>query len=100
MNVAVLLYVCSHLMIGNDNLTMGPAYVIQDDYAVRPPQPLIRSNSEASVANEKTVQTKHQQIQEQQQPKYVDPDSPIEPVDSNQVREFSRRKFIVCLVVF
>lgn len=101
MNVAVLLYVCSHLMIGNDNLALGPAYVIQEDYAVKPPQALIRSNSEASVTNEKFVQTKHQQLLQEQQPKYVDPDSPIESVDSNQVREFfEREKKIIKIYLF
>lgn len=34
-NIAVLLYICSHVMIGSGNLTLGPAFVIQEDYAVK-----------------------------------------------------------------
>lgn len=37
-NIAVLLYICSHLMIGNSNISLGPAYVIQEDYAVKSQQ--------------------------------------------------------------
>lgn len=34
-NIAVLLYICSHVMIGSGNMTLGPAFVIQEDYAVK-----------------------------------------------------------------
>lgn len=82
MNIAVLLYMCSHLMIRSDNISMGPSFVIQEEYAVKsPPQPLVRSNSDASALSEKSAQIK----QQEQQPKYVDPESPIDAIDSNQV---------------
>lgn len=91
MNIAVLLYICSHLMIGSsDNMAMGPAFVIQEDYGVKAaPAALIRSNGDVTSGEKKAaaaVEAAHQQLQsDQQQPKYVDPDGPIDPVDSNQV---------------
>lgn len=30
-NVAVLLYICSHMMIGSSNIQLGPAFIIQED---------------------------------------------------------------------
>lgn len=30
-NVAVLLYLCSHLLIGGGNFALGPAYIISDE---------------------------------------------------------------------
>lgn len=35
-NVAVLLYICSHVIIGNSNVSIGPSFVMQDDYNVKP----------------------------------------------------------------
>lgn len=32
-NIAVLLYICSHVMIGSGNMTLGPAFIIQEDFA-------------------------------------------------------------------
>lgn len=34
-NVIVLLYICSHVMIGSGNLALGPAFVIQEDYTLK-----------------------------------------------------------------
>lgn len=31
-NIAVLLYICSHVMIGSGNMTMGPAFIIQEEF--------------------------------------------------------------------
>lgn len=31
-NIAVALYICSHVMIGSGNMTLGPAFIIQEDY--------------------------------------------------------------------
>lgn len=42
-NIAVLLYICSHVMIGSGNMALGPSYVIQDDYAKPQQQPIIRA---------------------------------------------------------
>lgn len=42
-NIAVLLYICSHVMIGSGNLTLGPAFVIQEDYAA------VKSSQSATV---------------------------------------------------
>lgn len=80
-------------MIGSsDNMAMGPAFVIQEDYGVKAaPAALIRSNGDVTSGEKKAaaaaaVEAAHQQLQsDQQQPKYVDPDGPMEPVDSNQV---------------
>lgn len=49
-NVAVLLYICSHLMIGNSNLQLGPAFVIQEDYAVKQPPAAMRPHVAADAA--------------------------------------------------
>lgn len=35
-NVAVLLYICSHVIIGNGNVSIGPSFVMQDDYNIKP----------------------------------------------------------------
>lgn len=32
-NIAVLLYICSHVMIGNGNIALGPTYIVQEDYS-------------------------------------------------------------------
>lgn len=91
-NIAVLLYICSHVMIGSGNLTLGPAFVIQEDYAVKQPvRPHVaaaamlqgldgNSGSSSSGAHER------QQQQQQQQQAMIrdDPDLPLEP-ESNQV---------------
>lgn len=93
-NIAVLLYICSHLMIGNSNISLGPAFVIQEDYAVKSQQQtsaLMRSNVGASnLANSmQTGDNAHdRQQQHQQQPQESPQDAEPEPVvdnDSNQV---------------
>lgn len=35
-NIAVLLYICSHVIIGNGNVSIGPSFVMQDDYNIKP----------------------------------------------------------------
>lgn len=86
-------------MIGSDNIALGPAFVIQEDYAVKAaPAALIRSNADVPNSEKKAaaaaIYATHQQLQpEQQQPKYVDPDGPIDP-DSNQVSA-GRKKSIL-----
>lgn len=35
-NIAVLLYICSHVIIGNGNVSIGPSFVMQDDYNTKP----------------------------------------------------------------
>lgn len=35
-NIAVLLYICSHVIIGNGNVSIGPSFVMQDDYNLKP----------------------------------------------------------------
>lgn len=35
-NVAVLLYLCSHLLIGGGNFALGPAYIISDESMMKP----------------------------------------------------------------
>ncbi|KAJ6649800.1 Beta-1,4-glucuronyltransferase 1 [Pseudolycoriella hygida] len=35
-NIAVLLYICSHVIIGNSNVSIGPSFVMQDEYNVKP----------------------------------------------------------------
>lgn len=35
-NVAVLLYLCSHLLIGGGNFALGPAYIISDESMLKP----------------------------------------------------------------
>lgn len=46
-NIAVLLYICSHVMIGSGNISLGPSYVIQEDYSAKQ-QP---THLQAVVAN-------------------------------------------------
>lgn len=31
-NIAVALYICSHVMIGSGNMALGPQFIIQEDY--------------------------------------------------------------------
>ncbi|KAG4072268.1 hypothetical protein HA402_004200 [Bradysia odoriphaga] len=35
-NIAVLLYICSHVIIGNGNVSIGPSFVMQDEYNIKP----------------------------------------------------------------
>lgn len=35
-NIAVLLYICSHVIIGNGNVSIGPSFVMQDDFNTKP----------------------------------------------------------------
>ncbi|XP_055541271.1 beta-1,4-glucuronyltransferase 1 [Wyeomyia smithii] len=37
-NVAVLLYLCSHVLIGGGNFALGPAYIISDESMLKSPQ--------------------------------------------------------------
>lgn len=47
-NIAVILYICSHVMIGSGNMTLGPAFVIQEDYGVK--QTPLRPHDAAAAA--------------------------------------------------
>lgn len=94
-NIAVLLYICSHVMIGSGNLTLGPAYVIQEDYAVKSPQSsaaIIRTNAanvaliqQSMDADKQTIQQQQQQHQAQEIARDTYPESQLDN-DSNQVR--------------
>ncbi|XP_031617236.1 beta-1,4-glucuronyltransferase 1 [Contarinia nasturtii] len=85
-NIAVLLYICSHLMIGNSNISLGPAFVIQDDYAVKSQQAaaLTRSNA-ATSAQQQTGDNAHDK--QEQQPQDAEPEPPIDNNDSNQMSD-------------
>lgn len=58
-NVAVLLYICSHMMIGSSNIQLGPAFIIQEDI----PKSHLRQQQEIEVfqTNEKDSSIKTQE---------------------------------------
>lgn len=73
-NVAVLLYLCSHLLIGGGNFALGPAYIISDEGMLKPAQ--YRTHIPAHLAQQlrqeereaqMMQQTQSQQQQQQQQ---------------------------------
>lgn len=83
-------------MIGNSNISLGPAFVIQEDYAVKSQQAaaLIRPNGNAATAGANAVNLLQQQQtgdnahdrqhQPQEQPQDAEPE-PLVDNDSNQV---------------
>lgn len=86
-------------MIGNGNIALGPAFVIQEDYAVKSPQTAIRTNAGVNgvAMIQQTFSDKQwsQQQQQQQQPnqaqdqqsKDVDSETSVDNnADSNQVK--------------
>lgn len=90
-NIAVLLYICSHVMIGSSNF----AFVIQEDYALKSPQSsaLYRTNTanvalmQQSMDNLEKQTTQQQQRNEPQETaRDSDPDSQLDN-DSNQVSQ-------------
>lgn len=94
-NIAVLLYICSHVMIGSGNF----AFVIQEDYPLKSPQSsaLYRTNTanvalmQQSMDNlEKQTAQQQQQQQQRHEPQETardsDPDSQLDN-DSNQVSQ-------------
>lgn len=91
-NIAVLLYICSHLMIGN-NIS---GYVIQESTAAA-----LRSNTGASngvniVMLQQTGDNTHDRQQQHQQPQELPQDAEPEPVvdnDSNQVIHLNSTHF-------
>lgn len=56
-NVAVLLYICSHMMIGTSNIQLGPAFIIQEDV----PKSHLRQEIEIFQINEKDSSIKTQE---------------------------------------
>lgn len=99
-NIAVLLYICSHVMIGSGNF----AFVIQEDYALKSPQSsaLYRTNT-ANVAlmqqsmdnlEKQTVQQQQQRHEPQETARDSDPDSQLDN-DSNQVSQKINFYFIL-----
>lgn len=100
-NIAVLLYICSHVMIGSGNLTLGPAFVIQEDYAsVKSAQSAaaaaIRSNTGGTSASAAILQAPidvnsnsgsnicDRQLSPQESIRYADADAVLDQ-ESNQV---------------
>lgn len=88
-NVAVLLYICSHMMIGSSNIQLGPAFIIQEDI----PKSHLRQQQEIEVfqTNEKDSSIKTQensQILSEQpkenvfQPEFIEPLPLKENVDN------------------
>lgn len=57
-NVAVLLYICSHMMIGSSNIQLGPAFMIQEDV---PKSHLRQQENEIFQTNEKDSSIKTQE---------------------------------------
>ncbi|XP_055639777.1 beta-1,4-glucuronyltransferase 1 [Toxorhynchites rutilus septentrionalis] len=71
-NVAVLLYLCSHLLIGGGNFALGPAYIISDESMIRPPQyrthiPNHLAQQLRQEEREEALMIQQQQQQQQQQ---------------------------------
>lgn len=57
-NVAVLLYICSHVMIGGSNMTMGPSYIIQEEYSkshLKSNQPILTQESTGVHFNDRLI---------------------------------------------
>lgn len=70
-NVAVLLYLCSHLLIGGGNFAIGPAYIISDESMMKPAAQY-RTHIPAHLAQqlrqeERDAMLMQQQTQSQQQ---------------------------------
>lgn len=92
-NIAVLLYICSHVMIGSGNITLGPAFVIPEDYGVKQPvRPHVAAaamlQGMADVGGGGGAAESDRQAQQQQQRQDVlrdEPEAAIEH-DSNQVQ--------------
>lgn len=110
-NIAVLLYICSHLMIGNSNISLGPAFVMQEDYAVKSQQTasLNRANAAAAIvaANNLNVQQQindnahdQQQQQQQSQPQDSPQDAEPEPIVDNDLSQVTFSIFKLCSFVF
>lgn len=58
-NVAVLLYICSHMMIGSSNIQLGPAFIIQEDV---PKSHLRQQEIEVFQTNEKDSSIKENSV--------------------------------------
>lgn len=78
-------------MIGSGNLTFGPSFDIQEDYAAKPPQSaaVIRTNAANVALIQQSMDTNKQSLQQQpRQPQETGRDSDSESqldTDSNQV---------------
>lgn len=77
-------------MIGNSNISLGPAFVIQEDYAVKSQQAaaLTRSNSGTNAAASNSIQQQtgeNVHDKQEQQPQDAEPEPAIDNNDLNQV---------------
>ncbi|XP_062549027.1 beta-1,4-glucuronyltransferase 1 [Armigeres subalbatus] len=65
-NVAVLLYLCSHVLIGGGNFALGPAYIISDESMLKPPAQY-RTHIPAHLAQQLRQEEREALMMQQQQ---------------------------------
>lgn len=65
-NVAVLLYLCSHVLIGGGNFALGPAYIISDESMLKP-SAQYRTHIPAHLAQQLRQEEREALMMQQQQ---------------------------------
>lgn len=70
-NVAVLLYLCSHVLIGGGNFALGPAYIISDESMLKPPAQY-RTHIPAHLAQQLRQEEREALMMQQQQQTQVE----------------------------